>query len=381
MTGPRPEIGRRPSTPSVNTEGLEDTGAQILVIHGDGSPPAHKQRQDTVDWGEAEGLDAYEDGASEGGSRPMTASGTALYTDEALNDHPVLLQYLAESSLAEAAAGGGGQAVSKGRPRSFVQRLRVTAEVMEQTKSLDPSALADRADDARPGTGLRAGTPLAEMARPGTAAVLDDILGNRLGTGDQAPAGGSNTWADAEPRETIRQLLRVIGDLRAENRELKQGQQRKALPHWDGTGASQRIEQLESENKNMFHLMRENEELSEKVEALTAQLQQHRGGEPSSGGSNLTTPAGGTGGDCPDLGETVEADYQAEGDYYLGKIVFDHGDGTFDIMYEDGDQEQRVPLTRIRKVKDPESIRKVNQSKEDADEPASAEEPAPAEDA
>ena len=60
-------------------------------------------------------------------------------------------------------------------------------------------------------------------------------------------------------------------------------------------------------------------------------------------------------------------DYQAEGDYYLGKIVFDHGDGTFDIMYEDGDQEQRVPLTRIRKVKDPESIRKVNQSKEDAE--------------
>ena len=50
------------------------------------------------------------------------------------------------------------------------------------------------------------------------------------------------------------------------------------------------------------------------------------------------------------LHSEVEADYGGEGDYYKGKVIFDHGDGTFDIAYNDGDLESKVPRSRIRCV-------------------------------
>jgi hypothetical protein len=48
-------------------------------------------------------------------------------------------------------------------------------------------------------------------------------------------------------------------------------------------------------------------------------------------------------------GDKVEADFGGDGDYYSGKIKRARSDGTFDIWYEDGDKESKVPATRIRR--------------------------------
>jgi hypothetical protein len=50
-------------------------------------------------------------------------------------------------------------------------------------------------------------------------------------------------------------------------------------------------------------------------------------------------------------GAAVEVDFKGKGKFYPGRVKKDRGDGTFDIDYNDGEQELRVPEERIR-VKD-----------------------------
>ena len=52
-------------------------------------------------------------------------------------------------------------------------------------------------------------------------------------------------------------------------------------------------------------------------------------------------------------GSKVEANYRGKGKYYPGRVKRDRGDGTYDIDYNDGEQEIRVPADMIRLLDDP----------------------------
>lgn len=49
-------------------------------------------------------------------------------------------------------------------------------------------------------------------------------------------------------------------------------------------------------------------------------------------------------------GSCVEGNFRNAGQWYAGEITQDHGDGTYDIAYDDGDNEFRVAKTSIRLV-------------------------------
>ncbi|KAH8047674.1 tudor domain-containing protein [Aureococcus anophagefferens] len=59
--------------------------------------------------------------------------------------------------------------------------------------------------------------------------------------------------------------------------------------------------------------------------------------------------SGGSGGAFPE-GAAVEARYRGKGKFYPGKIAKDQGDGTYDIDYDDGEQEKGVAEALIRGV-------------------------------
>jgi dUTPase len=54
-------------------------------------------------------------------------------------------------------------------------------------------------------------------------------------------------------------------------------------------------------------------------------------------------------------GDHVDANYKGKGKYYPGKVKRDRGDGTFDIDYDDGEFELRVPRNMIR-LKDNDKV-------------------------
>ena len=47
-------------------------------------------------------------------------------------------------------------------------------------------------------------------------------------------------------------------------------------------------------------------------------------------------------------GSKIEANFYGRGKWYLGRVSRSNGDGTFDIVYNDGDQETAVDEGRIR---------------------------------
>ena len=49
-------------------------------------------------------------------------------------------------------------------------------------------------------------------------------------------------------------------------------------------------------------------------------------------------------------GDKVEANYRGRGKWYPGKITKDRRDGTYDISYDDGESEARVPEDMIRSL-------------------------------
>jgi Ni/Co efflux regulator RcnB len=51
-------------------------------------------------------------------------------------------------------------------------------------------------------------------------------------------------------------------------------------------------------------------------------------------------------------GVQVEANYRGRGKWLRGKIVGQRPNGTFDVSYEDGEEEARIPLTRLRSPRD-----------------------------
>ena len=51
------------------------------------------------------------------------------------------------------------------------------------------------------------------------------------------------------------------------------------------------------------------------------------------------------------VGDKVEARYRGRSKYYPGKISRVHSDGTFDIDYDDGEQETRVLEEYVKKTK------------------------------
>ena len=48
------------------------------------------------------------------------------------------------------------------------------------------------------------------------------------------------------------------------------------------------------------------------------------------------------------VGSAVEADYKGKGKYYAGKIARVRLNGTFDIDYDDGENELGVPRSAIK---------------------------------
>ena len=55
------------------------------------------------------------------------------------------------------------------------------------------------------------------------------------------------------------------------------------------------------------------------------------------------------------FGAKIEADYQGSGKWYPGSIMGVRPDGTYDILYNDGDGESEVPASRIRDPNAPET--------------------------
>ena len=49
------------------------------------------------------------------------------------------------------------------------------------------------------------------------------------------------------------------------------------------------------------------------------------------------------------MGETVEARYKNGSQYYKGNIVSVNSNGTYDIRYDDGDEERNVSAYKIRR--------------------------------
>lgn len=56
-----------------------------------------------------------------------------------------------------------------------------------------------------------------------------------------------------------------------------------------------------------------------------------------------------------EVGARVEARYRGKPSYYSGKITVDHGDGCYDIDYDDGEKETRVKTELIRGLKSSQS--------------------------
>lgn len=50
-------------------------------------------------------------------------------------------------------------------------------------------------------------------------------------------------------------------------------------------------------------------------------------------------------------GVKVEANYRGRGRWFPGEIQRDRGDGSFDVLYDDGEHELRVALNMIRMLK------------------------------
>ena len=72
----------------------------------------------------------------------------------------------------------------------------------------------------------------------------------------------------------------------------------------------------------------------------------------------MTPPTGATSSDAGGrgqlaVGDSVEANYFDEGTYYRGQVTAVYPDGSCDILYEDGDDEQQVPPGRIRSLPEP----------------------------
>jgi len=64
-----------------------------------------------------------------------------------------------------------------------------------------------------------------------------------------------------------------------------------------------------------------------------------------------------------DEGMKVEANYRGKGRYFPGRIKKDRGDGTFDIDYDDGEQESRVKEADIRVLESRLSPGRVSQNR------------------
>ena len=54
-------------------------------------------------------------------------------------------------------------------------------------------------------------------------------------------------------------------------------------------------------------------------------------------------------------GSKVEANFRGKGKFFPGRVKRDRGDGTYDIDYNDGEQEIRVPADMIRRLYEPGS--------------------------
>ena len=50
-------------------------------------------------------------------------------------------------------------------------------------------------------------------------------------------------------------------------------------------------------------------------------------------------------------GDRVQVRFEGKGEWYEGKITDARSDGTFDVLYEDGDTEERVEQRLIRRAK------------------------------
>jgi len=217
-----------------------------------------------------------------------------------LNDHPVMLEYLAQSTIESAELTLQPPKPKTPSSSSFVSKIR----------------RASAADEAiRPGTAQR------------IEAVLQPHSGWRPGTSSGAPS---------QP-ETIRRLLKLVESLQGKVNTLQMQAECAVTPE-----AEEELRLLRLENANMHHLRNENDSLKEQMAEMQAAL--------TAAGSTIGKKFAvipGIGSGIP-LGTDVEGDFGGEGEWYNGKIMFDHGNGTFDIVYDDGDIESGVSRNKIR---------------------------------
>lgn len=54
-----------------------------------------------------------------------------------------------------------------------------------------------------------------------------------------------------------------------------------------------------------------------------------------------------------EVGTAIEADWDNQGEYYPGKVTLVHRSGAVSILYDDGDTEAKVPMSRVRLLSEP----------------------------
>lgn len=134
------------------------------------------------------------------GGRPGTAAGAfgpqqstvQLLSDELLNDHPLVLEYLAKHVLQEAMAlvqpngSGSSNGGGIGKASSFAQRLRDTAAAMSSCEALDAKALAGQQDLIASASSARR----AAVQQVVATASVHDLCRQLIRLCEVGPAGG-----------------------------------------------------------------------------------------------------------------------------------------------------------------------------------------------
>ena len=76
-----------------------------------------------------------------------------------------------------------------------------------------------------------------------------------------------------------------------------------------------------------------------------------KGGNSSSSSSSSSSSEGGDTETVYSEGDEIEGNYAGKGKWYKGKIKAVNGNGTFDLLYDDGDTERGVNAVNVRRIK------------------------------
>ena len=220
---------------------------------------------------------------------------------------------------------------------------------------VDPANVRRLEDDDGDTASQQSGQEGAAAAAGVVYGVGEQIEGNFGGQGSWFPgkisfANGDGTYdivyddGDAEkgvPASLIRNPEEFDGDSQSTNSQAKPQQQPlkpgDAIEANYGGGGSWFPGRVGSVNADGTFDIRYDDGDAE--QGVSAELVRRVGGEPAAASEEYA------------VGEAVAAKFANQGSWFPGRVGrVNSDDGTYDIVYDDGDEENNVPTTRIRKV-------------------------------